>query len=83
MSIKNEKTGKWSCIFCLEEFDRAIDADNHQKTHDFILLPITKSELSGLMQYLYQSFGDKENLLEESLLLRMRKLQRHRSNSYE
>ena len=82
MSIKNEKTGKWGCMFCLEEFIRAIDAESHQQTHDFVLVPMLKSEISGLVQYIYQSDGNKE-LIPYKVIERMKRLQRHTKNKYE
>lgn len=73
------KNGKYGCLFCREEFSRSIDADAHQSTHDFVLLPIMKEELSMLLQYIMQSEGD-QSLIPPNLVVRMKKLQTIRKN---
>jgi hypothetical protein len=82
MAIKNDKTGFYMCMFCLEEFPRAMDADVHQKTHDFVLVPLLKSEISNLILYLYNSDGNKE-LLSRDMIIRMRKMQSNISTIYD
>jgi hypothetical protein len=82
MSIKL-KNGKYRCMFCLEEFNRSMDADSHQASfHDFVLVPMLKSEISDLLQYLIRSNGDKE-LIPPELFKRLRNMQKLSKNRYE
>jgi len=70
----------FGCMFCNREFTEAIKAQSHQDTeHDYVLLPILRSELSLLIHYLQISTSaepslTKADLVDPALYKRMKKL---------
>lgn len=52
MAIKTPK-GKYKCVFCGKEYDKASDADECVIKHDLFFIPMTKEEINQLIQYIY------------------------------
>ena len=52
MAIKTRK-GKYKCLFCEKEYDKASDADECVLKHDLHYVPMTKEEINQLIQYIY------------------------------
>lgn len=69
--VKDDKTGKleerewYRCIYCSKEYDKEDTAKKCLDSHELVLLPISRTDLNRLNQFLYLR---EEKLLTESLV---------------
>ncbi len=54
--------GKYKCKICYEEFDRLLMADSCEKSHEIIYVPLYRSDLARLIQFIFT--GDKSLITE-------------------
>ena len=52
MSIKT-KEGKYQCFYCLKEYNRPEEADSCREEHDIVYLPLSRSDVSKLLNYMF------------------------------
>lgn len=59
---KAQAVTKWKCLYCNKEFDSEEKAVNHEKEHDIIYVPLTRSDLNRLQMFI--ATGNKSLLTE-------------------
>jgi len=64
MAIKTQY-GTYLCGYCGKAYTSATKADECRDQHELIYIPLTKTDLSRLLQFLYTK---NEELLTESLV---------------
>lgn len=52
MSIKT-KGGKYQCFYCLKEYNRPEKADSCREEHDIVYVPLARTDVSKLLNYLF------------------------------
>jgi hypothetical protein len=57
--------GMWLCGYCGKAYTDQVKADNCRDSHELIYIPLTKTDLNRLLQFLYTK---NEELLTESLV---------------
>jgi hypothetical protein len=67
IKLKNGKGFK--CMFCSFQAVDVMDVEVHQRTHNFVLLPILESELSQILQYF---FTKDDKLIPQGLYERIK-----------
>lgn len=65
--------GDWVCNHCQQEYSREIYAVSCEQSHEIIYIPLSRSDLFRLLEFLYT--GDRE-LLTESLVKTLMKYRR-------
>lgn len=73
MTIKNEITGKYTCIGCKKEYEHPQEADACRDSHNLIYIAMSKEDLNRLLMFIQIKDDD---LLTESLI---GSLYRHRA----
>jgi hypothetical protein len=53
MAIKLKSGKGYKCLFCNFTAIDVMDVEVHQRTHNFVLLPILEKELNLLMQFIF------------------------------
>jgi hypothetical protein len=69
MAIKLKNGKGYKCLFCSFSAIDMMDVEVHQRTHNFILLPILESEINQLMQYF---FTKDDKLIPQDLYNRIK-----------
>jgi hypothetical protein len=69
MAIKLKSGKGYRCMFCSFQAVDVMDVEVHQRTHDFVLLPILGEELNRLMQFI---FTKDETLIPKELYERIK-----------
>lgn len=52
MTIKT-KDGKYQCFYCLEKYNRPEKAEACREEHDILYIPISRSDVNKLLNYLF------------------------------
>lgn len=52
MSVKT-KDGKYQCFYCLKRYSRPEEADSCRDEHDLAYLPLSRSDISKLLNYMF------------------------------
>lgn len=74
MKLKN---GKYGCLFCAKEFDSPAEAYTHtQDSHDFVLVPMLKEEMSRLLMYIFNPSNPE--VIPDKVVRRMQDLLKHK-----
>jgi hypothetical protein len=69
MAIKLKGKRGYRCMFCAYTHIDMMDVEVHQRTHNYILLPILESEISRILQYF---FTKDDKLIPQSLYERLK-----------
>ena len=60
-----QQRGMWLCGYCGKPYTDPVKADNCRDSHELIYIPLTKTDLNRLLQFLYTK---NDELLTESLV---------------
>jgi len=67
------KNGNYACSFCGRSYANMVEADSCRGKHNLIYFPLTKPELSSILQFI---FTRDEELITEALVKRLQKYSR-------
>lgn len=64
------RNGKWFCGICNKEYPSATKADECRESHDIIYVPLTRTDLNRLIQFIWLAPHDdkSQKLLTPSLV---------------
>ena len=72
MAIKADYN-RWQCGYCFKTYNRQVDADKCKETHDLIYVPLTSTEISRLVNFIYLK---EDSLIPEGLVTKLQKYMR-------
>lgn len=70
---KRLTNGRYECSYCGKNFETVLKADGCEKSHELIYVPLKKTDLMRLIQFLYTK---EEKLLTEELVRTLTKYAR-------
>lgn len=70
---KKDTDGRWLCTYCGKDWAREIYAVSCEQSHEIIYIPLTRSDLFKLLEFIYT--GDPD-LLTKSLVETLMKYRR-------
>jgi hypothetical protein len=47
------KDGKYQCFYCMKQYSKSEEADKCREEHDLIYIPISRSDASKVLNYLF------------------------------
>lgn len=77
---KKLSNNRYECSYCGNNFETVLKADSCEKSHELVYVPLKKSELMKLIQFLYTR---EEKLLSSNLVETLTKYARIKTETTE